>query len=56
IPKVEADNFNSNADNGVNKENQRAKLKKKNQPSNIIYCYNKAKNAYFKKKTVKPNP
>ncbi|CAG8748545.1 478_t:CDS:2, partial [Racocetra persica] len=55
--KVETDNFDSDADDIIDKDNQRARIRKeRNKPFKVTCCYDKAGNAYLEEKAIKPNP
>ncbi|CAG8554804.1 19765_t:CDS:2, partial [Racocetra fulgida] len=51
------DDFDSDANDEIDEENRRPKIKKgKNKPVNVKCYYDEAKNAYLKEETVKPDP
>ncbi|CAG8559382.1 16235_t:CDS:2 [Cetraspora pellucida] len=58
IPKEEAGEFSSDADDVVDEERRLSKIRKKykNKPLNVIYLYDEAGNAYIQGSKVKPDP
>ncbi|CAG8599333.1 13696_t:CDS:2, partial [Racocetra fulgida] len=55
--KVKTDDFDSDANDEIDEENRRPKIKKgKNKPVNVKCYYDEVKNAYLKEETIKPDP
>ncbi|CAG8726354.1 3869_t:CDS:2, partial [Racocetra persica] len=57
LPKVEADDFDSDADDDIDENYQKARIKKeKNKSANVKYCYDKARNTYLEEDSAKSDP